>query len=142
MKKKVFIFSFLVLSIFCVFGLSKDIVNAESYSSWMEIGDDAEMWAKERKFSKGTNKINIDFSYWVSSICKKNTDTSYVTINLFDTKQNRSVAHKTLKSSVLYCSEANFGKQSSGYYQYAFMTYSKTSAYCGYHANHVNMMSN
>lgn len=113
-----------------------------TYNTWMQIDDNILFTSRERYFYNGVRTIDISFDEWNSSICTSSSDSSLVTINLYNNSTKRTVAYKTLGSHLYTCNMANFGTFNAGYYIHYFLTFdSNQNAYCGYKSNSVIMKS-
>ena len=133
---------FVALTFFTESVFAASDVTGRTYNTTMKISDNIRFTSKERLFYKGTNKIMISFDKWNSSICKKATDTSLVTINLYDNINKRTISYKNITTKLNTCGIANFGSQAKSRYIHYFFTYdTNQNKYCGYESNSVVMQS-
>lgn len=148
MKKCKAIFGLFAFMMFTIIFFNSTEVKAEAdekgrtYNTWMEIGDNILFTSKERLFYKGKRTLDVSFDEWNSSICTSPSDSSIVTINLYNNSTKRTVAYKTIGSRLYTCNRATFGTFNRGYYIHYFLTFdSEQHAYCGYKSNYVVMKS-
>lgn len=117
-------------------------IEGRLYNTWLQMSDNTLFNGKARNFEKGKQSIEISFDQWNSSICTSASDSSLLTINLFDPALNRAVSYKTVSTHLYTCSRANFGTFGKGKYSHYFLTFSgNQEKFCGFKSNSVIMKS-